>query len=341
MFGFNTLLDPLGKLEIPIEPKAIHDEMNASAFDEFGRMQANIGLEAAPATPAGQNIILYPFVNPPTELFDATNLPKNGDIDMTPIASADGTQIWKITHNGVDTHPLHWHLYDLQVLNRVTWDNIVSPPDPTELGWKETLRVSPLEDTIVAIRPIIPVLPFDLPNSIRPLHPMIPIGETIGFSNIDANGNPTDPIVNQLVNYGWEYVWHCHILSHEEMDMMRPVSVAMPPKEPTGLTATVTSTGRNDKGKKVVALRWTDNSLTETRFLVQRMINDGPWETLATLIQPLDRANTTGSLTYVDSKYNQGQTFTYRIVAENSIGYGGQFMSLTARSLSNEAQPQL
>ena len=23
------------------------------------------------------------------------------------------------------------------------------------------------------------------------------------------------------VNFGWEYVWHCHILSHEEMDMMR------------------------------------------------------------------------------------------------------------------------
>jgi FtsP/CotA-like multicopper oxidase with cupredoxin domain len=74
---------------------------------------------------------LYPFVNPPTELFDATFLPKNNvDIKVTPIASADGTQIWKITHNGVDTHPLHWHLYDLQVLNRVTWDNIVSPPDP-------------------------------------------------------------------------------------------------------------------------------------------------------------------------------------------------------------------
>ena len=95
---------------------------------------------------------------------------------ISPISSADGTQIWKITHNGVDTHPLHWHLYDVQVLNRVTWDNIVSPPDPTELGWKDTLRVSPLEDTIVAIRPIIPLLPFELPNSIRPLHPMLPIG---------------------------------------------------------------------------------------------------------------------------------------------------------------------
>ena len=132
----------------------------------------------------------------------------------------------------MDTHPLHWHLYDVQVLNRVTWDNIVSPPDPTELGWKDTLRVSPLEDTIVALRPIIPQLPFELPNSIRPLHPMMPLGSTMGFNNVDADGNPTAPIVNALVNFGWEYVWHCHILSHEEMDMMRPVSVALPPKAP-------------------------------------------------------------------------------------------------------------
>ena len=41
-------------------------------------------------------------------------------------------------------------------------------------------------------------------------------------------GDPIDPpITNQVVNFGWEYVWHCHILSHEEMDMMRPVSVAV------------------------------------------------------------------------------------------------------------------
>ena len=33
----------------------------------------------------------------------------------------------------------------------------------------------------------------------------------------------TTPIVNAMTNFGWEYVWHCHILSHEEMDMMRPM----------------------------------------------------------------------------------------------------------------------
>ena len=47
----------------------------------------------------------------------------------------------------MDTHPIHFHLYDVQLLNRVTWDNIIIPPDATELGWKDTVRVSPLEDT--------------------------------------------------------------------------------------------------------------------------------------------------------------------------------------------------
>ena len=164
-----------------------------------------------------------------------TNLP-TGDITVTPIATAnDGTQIWKITHNGVDTHPIHWHLYNVQVLNRVTWDNIVIPPDPSELGWKETVGISPLEDTIVAVRPIIPTVPFEVPNSIRDLNPMMPPGSTLGFNNVDANGNPTDPITNDLTNLGWEYVYHCHILSHEEMDMMRPVLVALPPNKADGL----------------------------------------------------------------------------------------------------------
>ena len=77
-FGFNTLLTgTTAKLNIGIEPKGIHDEMNSAAFDEFGRMSANMGLEVVPANPAAQNIVLYPYINPPTELIDGTKLPHN------------------------------------------------------------------------------------------------------------------------------------------------------------------------------------------------------------------------------------------------------------------------
>jgi len=293
-------------------------------------MTANLGLEAVPATPAGQNITLSPFVNPPTELFDGTNLPQNQiGVEVTPIASAtDGTQIWKITHNGVDTHPIHWHLYDLQLLNRVTWDNIIIPPDATELGWKDTLRISPLEDTYVAIRPILPDLPFELPNSVRPLHPMTPFGSEIGFNNVDQNGNPTDPVFNQLVNFGWEYVWHCHILSHEEMDMMRPQVVAMPPNVPDRLTYHLNGNGRH------MILRWHDNSINETAFVVQR--NDGNgWIDAGTVDSPLISPNVHEFRRFRDPvRYNPGIAYQYRVLALNTVGYGGAFMSLTAQSVS-------
>jgi FtsP/CotA-like multicopper oxidase with cupredoxin domain len=341
LFGFNGLRagfrPGVGKLGIPFQPKGLHDEMNSANFDEFGRMSANLGLEAPNANPLLQNIILYPYVNPSSELIDATNLPQ-GDINMTPIASAaDGTQIWKITHNGVDTHPIHWHLWNVQVLNRVTWDNIIIPPDPAELGWKETVRISPLEDTIVALRPIIPTLPFEVPNSARPLNPMMPLHSTLGFNNVDANGNPTNPITNEVTNFGWEYVYHCHILSHEEMDMMRPVSVMLPPNKPVLLTATYVSAG--SPAQRGVTLTWNDTSINETQFVVQRRVNGGAWVNRgAPLLQPLEQDLTSGhgTRTFFDQgTLSANSTYAYRVVAQNVVGYGGAYMQQTVQSVSN------
>ena len=344
VFGFNTLNSPSTKLTMPLQPKAIHDEMNSTTFDEFGRMQANLGVEAQPPTPGAQNVTLYPFVNPATEIIDGTNLPKAAvtydasglpvsDVKVIPISSAtDGTQIWRITHNGVDTHPIHFHLYDVQVVNRVTWDNIIIPNDATELGWKDTVRISPLEDTIVALRPIIPQVPFEVPNAIRPLNPMMPLGSTAMFNNVDPQGNPTNPIVNQLVNFGWEYVYHCHILSHEEMDMMRPVSVVLPPNAPTNLTHAISGTGNNAR----VVLTWDDNSINETQFVIQSMSWTGVWSNVGTVLSPLNAANTHGTRTYtVPSTFNPNSAYSYRVVAQNVVGYGSEFPTMSAQSASN------
>ncbi len=319
---FDTLLG--NRLGVKIEPKALHDETNATDFEPYGRMSGNIGVEAVPATPLGQSVVLYPFVNPPTEIFDGTNLPATDTV--TPIATGDdGTQIWKLTHNGVDTHPLHFHLYDVQLLNRVTWDNIIIRPDANELGWKDTVRVSPLEDTYFAIRPIIPRLPFEIPNSIRPLNPMMPLGDTSMFNSVDVNANPTSPIVNELSNFGWEYMLHCHILSHEEMDMMRPVSVAMPPNAPDGLT--FSAAGGN-------TLTWNDNSINETSFLVQKTTDGVNWTDVGINPSPLDQENTTGIRTLTDPTYTANATVTYQVVAQNTVGYGPEYPTVTAKSVS-------
>ena len=230
--------------------------MNATTFDEFGRMQANLGVEAQPPTPGLQNVTLYPFVNPVTEIINGTNLPKNdviydangnavSDVKITPISDAnDGTQIWRVTHNGVDTHPIHFHLYDVQILNRVTWDNIIIPPDRrswagrTPCAWPRSRTPSSRCGRSC---------PRCRGRSRTPssnLNPMDPAGSTKLFFSVDPQGNPTNPITNQLVNYGWGYVWHCHILSHEEMDMMRPQSLVLPPVAPSNLTNTLAECGR-------------------------------------------------------------------------------------------------
>jgi FtsP/CotA-like multicopper oxidase with cupredoxin domain len=329
-FTFDTLLG--NKLSIPLQPKALHDETNATTFDEYGRMTANMGVEAVPATPAAQNAVMLPYTSPGTEVIDASGLPV-GDVNVTPIATAtDGTQIWKITHNGVDTHPIHFHLYDVQLINRVTWDNIIIPPDPTELGWKDTIRVSPLEDTIVALRPVIPSLPWEIPNSIRELNPMMMNGDLLPDS---ARGLTTDPqgnaitINNHLVNFGWEYVWHCHILAHEEMDMMRPEAVAVPPKAPDSLAF---DTGTN-------TLSWMDNSIADTSYVVQKLIG-GVWTDLTTIPTDLTVPNTTGAMSYVDAAHVSGDQ--YRVVAQNTVGDTFDYLStgtptfptVTAKSIS-------
>jgi FtsP/CotA-like multicopper oxidase with cupredoxin domain len=296
--------------DFPMEPKAIQDEQG-EAFDvEYGRMSGFLGLENPTTVAGAQNFKLYPYPSPPTEII-ATTVPG------APIGGlGDGTQIWKITHNGVDTHPIHFHLYDVQLINRVAWDGAITLPDPNERGWKDTIRISPLEDTIVALRPIVPTFPFDIPNSVRLISPANAEGEILrgppgGFQ--DPLGNPI-VVTNHYVNFGWEYVWHCHILNHEEMDMMHGVGVTVPPSAaPSDLS--YLAAGDN------VTLSWTDNSVNESGFIIQKRQGDtGVWMDKETVPAVPGTGNT---VEYTDVGYstdNVTATYYYQILATNVVG---------------------
>ncbi|MFH0822634.1 MAG: choice-of-anchor D domain-containing protein, partial [Pseudomonadota bacterium] len=272
---------------VQMEPKAIHDEMGGT-FDDYGRMSAKLGLEVPFSNAAISTFALQNFVDPSTE-----------------VVEDDKIQIWKITHNGVDTHPIHFHLFDVQVINRVGWDGFIRLPDPNELGWKDTVRMAPLEDTIVALRPIIPKVPFALPNSIRPLNPALPLGAMEGFSRIDplTGNNQGAPVTNQFFNFGWEYVWHCHILSHEENDMMRPMVFAAPPEAPSDLVAVMADNG--------VALNWKDNSLCATSFTIERDIDQN-------FTNP-ERIPVGKVTSFIDTTNNFNQATYYRVFASNTV----------------------
>ncbi len=140
-----------------IIPKSVME-----GFDmDYGRITAQLGAEI-PRTPTNvASGVGFSNVDPPTEVF-------NNSINGTLVGTlGDGTQIWMITHNGVDTHVLHWHMFNLQVINRVFWDGTIVPPDPNEVGWKESVRINALQNLVVAMRPIKPVVPWEIPNSIH------------------------------------------------------------------------------------------------------------------------------------------------------------------------------
>ena len=221
----------------PMEPKAMHDEMGASFDKEYARMSTNLGTQLSPPQTNNANMTPFMYTDPATEFMNAALEP------ISPVLG-DGTQLWKISHNGVDMHPIHFHIFDVQVINRVGWDGMIRLPAPQELGWKDTVRIAPLEDTIVAMRPWTPPMPFSIPFSTRALNPAIPIGSGYGFTNVNpiTQAPLVPPTTNTVVSFAWEYVWHCHILSHEENDMMRAIVLnvvsTIPPAIPAGPVAT-------------------------------------------------------------------------------------------------------
>ena len=120
--------------------------------------------------------------------------------------SVGATEVWQIMNLTGDTHPMHFHLVNVQLIQRQpftgdpngwSYTGPPTPPDPNEIGWKETVRNNPGEVTTV-------IMQFNLPQ--------LPTA---------AMRNAVSPRTG-----GHEYVWHCHILEHEEHDMMRPLVVS-------------------------------------------------------------------------------------------------------------------
>jgi FtsP/CotA-like multicopper oxidase with cupredoxin domain len=290
---------PVGQstpITMPLGPKGIQELFTV----DYGRMNALLSYEVPNTNQNVQTTVIQAFIDPPNEIIA-------NSIAATPIGSlGDGTQIWKYTHNGVDTHAIHVHLFNAQLVNRVGWDGAIKPPAPNELGWKETFRMNPLEDAIIALRPIAPNNhPFKIPNSVRFLDPSHLQGSTFGFTNVNPLGNPVT-VTNHMCNFGWEYVTHCHLLGHEENDMMRPMCFVVPPEAPTSLTTTVVGGG--------IRLNWVNNAINATSITIQRATNSTFTQNLTTFTAAANAA------TYTDNSAAPNTTYYYRVIAANTVG---------------------
>jgi FtsP/CotA-like multicopper oxidase with cupredoxin domain len=236
-------------VKVNTENKAIQELFEL----DYGRMNATLGTELRFTSFNNQTTIPFGYVDPTTEI-----ITDSASVIGQPVGVAgDGSEIWKIVHNGVDSHAIHFHLFNVQVINRVGWDGSVRTPDSNELGWKDTVRMNPLEVIYVALRPTSQTLPWPIPDSIRKLDVTMPEGPDPAMSPVGPDGNPV-PQTNVLSNFGWEYVWHCHILGHEENDMMRAIRFQVPPPMPANLFATIDP-------QLNVNLTWTDMSMSASQ----------------------------------------------------------------------------
>jgi spore coat protein A, manganese oxidase len=128
---------------------------------------------------------------------------KHWDDPITEDPKAGSIEVWSFANATGDVHPIHLHLVQFQVLNRQAFDvktylqtgklnftGLPMPPEANERpGWKDTVKTYAGYVTRV-------IQKFDLP--------------------IEALASSAQE---------FRYVWHCHILEHEDNEMMRPYVV--------------------------------------------------------------------------------------------------------------------
>jgi spore coat protein A len=193
---------------------------------------------------------LSPSINAEFSLDGVSELPQQGS-----------TELWEIINLTIDAHPIHTHLTQFQVVNRESFNTITYPaawaaafgsdpaaplpagctagtfcpaygpplsyktlnadgalggnpaitpyllndkkaPAPEEAGWKDTAKILPGQ----VLRFVVRYTPSTAP---------LVANSTYAGKNL----YPFDPTA------GDGYVWHCHIIDHEDNEMMRPFRV--------------------------------------------------------------------------------------------------------------------
>jgi spore coat protein A, manganese oxidase len=130
--------------------------------------------------------------NPVMQLLNATHW--NAPITEKPLLGS--TEIWTLINPTNDTHPIHLHLVRFQILDR-------RPYEPWLFRTKRELH-------------------FTGP-------PEPPGANEDGWKDtVQAHSRMVTRIIVPFEGFPGRYVWHCHILEHEDNEMMRPYEVILP-----------------------------------------------------------------------------------------------------------------
>jgi spore coat protein A, manganese oxidase len=116
----------------------------------------------------------------------------NGPVTENPVL--DSTEIWELINTTDDAHPIHLHLVRFQILDRRSFDVAAYWMQNGEL--KYTGSAIPAE-----------------------------LSEAGWKDTVRADPGMITRIITKFEGFPGRYVWHCHILEHEDNEMMRPFDV--------------------------------------------------------------------------------------------------------------------
>lgn len=112
---------------------------------------------------------------------------------VTETAELDSTEIWTLINGTDDSHPIHLHMVRFQILDRRS----INAPAYAYRG---------------EVRYMGPTVP--------------PAPEEMGWKDtVRAEPGMVTRIIVRFEGFVGRYVWHCHILEHEDNEMMRPFDV--------------------------------------------------------------------------------------------------------------------
>ncbi|MGA7827135.1 MAG: multicopper oxidase domain-containing protein [Geobacteraceae bacterium] len=152
----------------------------------------------------------------------------NFDAPVTETPVVNTVEDWVIINNTVDMHPMHLHLVDFEVIEKGSIaPGTYTPADG--LGAMPTVATGGLRPNAEpGLDPVIDSAPSDSAYRVQPQEMgqkdtvrVPPANEEIGSQGYVRIRAKFDIIGT--------YMWHCHILAHEDHEMMRPFRVIAAP----------------------------------------------------------------------------------------------------------------
>jgi FtsP/CotA-like multicopper oxidase with cupredoxin domain len=203
-------------------------------MDEFGRLQPLLGT-AEPATDYAGGPINWP--NEPEYINAGLVGQMEGSIawhsPTTENPALDSTEEWEIWNVTGDAHPVHLHLVNFEVLGRqeIAWDSATNEDDRV-LDPDDITAPPPNGDgTYLVTQPVVQHNGL-IGDGFRIVN--LTYGPEIPQPAEYVENAPKDMVtalpgqitrIKATFDKPGRYVWHCHILSHEDHEMMRVMFV--------------------------------------------------------------------------------------------------------------------